>query len=635
MKNIIIGTAGHIDHGKTTLIKALTGRETDTLREEKDRGISINLGFTFFDLPSGKRAGIVDVPGHEKFIKNMLAGVSGIDVVLMVIAADEGIMPQTKEHLEILQLLNVNKGIIVLTKTDMVDPEWVDMVKEDVREELKDTFLKNADIYAVSSKTKEGIDKLITAIDDITEHIETKDVQGHFRLPIDRAFSITGFGTVVTGTVISGSIKEGQTVQIYPSKIVTKVRGIQVHEKPTKVAEAGQRCAINLSNIKKKEVDRGDVVSIENLMEPSMMIDCKLYYLKSASKPLENRQRVRLYHGTSEIICRVVILDKECLNPGEEGYVQLRLEKPITCQRKDRYVIRSYSPMVTIAGGAIIEPLPKKSKRFNEKYIEELKLKESGDTSNIIEKVIEKLSTKFPNQDEILKALGKNEENIGDEIKELINSQKIVSFSNGDKTVYTHINYIDKKVKEMTNILKEFHKNNPLKWGVSKEELRIRVLGKEIKQKTYDKLLELLESKELIKLHGKYISDYNFKVDYTSDQKLIYNRIIDSYKKGKYMPPKFEELISKEQDETEFRRVYEAILEEGTLFKVNEDCIILTSDYNEAKEKVKKYIENNSKITVAEFRDMMDTSRKYSLALLEHFDGIKFTKRNGDERVLY
>ncbi|WP_251861838.1 selenocysteine-specific translation elongation factor [Clostridium sp. Marseille-Q2269] len=635
MKNIIIGTAGHIDHGKTTLIKALTGRETDTLREEKDRGISINLGFAFFDLPSGKRAGIVDVPGHEKFIKNMLAGVSGIDVVLMVIAADEGIMPQTKEHLEILQLLNVNKGIIVLTKTDMVDPEWVDMVKEDVREELKDTFLKNAYIYAVSSKTKEGIDKLIKAIDDITEHIETKDVQGHFRLPIDRAFSIIGFGTVVTGTVISGSIKEGQTVQIYPSKIVTKVRGIQVHEKPTKVAEAGQRCAINLSNIKKKEVDRGDVVSIENLMEPSMMIDCKLYYLKSASKPLENRQRVRLYHGTSEIICRVVILDKECLNPGEEGYVQLRLEKPITCQRKDRYVIRSYSPMVTIAGGAIIEPLPKKSKRFNEKYIEELKLKESGDTSNIIEKVIEKLSTKFPNQDEILKALGKNEENISDEIKELINSQKIVSFSNGDKTVYTHISYIDKKVKEMTNILKEFHKNNPLKWGVSKEELRIRALGKEIKQKTYDKLLELLESKELIKLHGKYISDYNFKVDYTSDQKLIYNRIIDSYEKGKYMPPKFEELISKEQDETEFRRVYEAILEEGTLFKVNEDCIILTSDYNEAKEKVKKYIENNSKITVAEFRDMMDTSRKYSLAILEHFDGIKFTKRNGDERVLY
>lgn len=635
MKNVIIGTAGHIDHGKTTLIKALTGRETDTLREEKDRGISINLGFTFFDLPSGKRAGIVDVPGHEKFVKNMLAGVSGIDVVLMVIAADEGIMPQTKEHLEILQLLNVNKGIIVLTKTDMVEPEWLDMVKEDLREELKDTFLENADIYSVSSKTKEGIDELIKAIDNMTEHIETKDIQGHFRLPVDRVFSIMGFGTVVTGTVISGSIKEGQTVQIYPSKVVTKVRGIQVHDEPTKIAEAGQRCAINLSNIKKTDVDRGDIVSIENLMEPSMMIDCKLYYLKSASKPLENRQRVRLYHGTSEIICRVVILDKEYLNPGEEGYVQLRLEKPITCQRNDRYVIRSYSPMVTIAGGSIIDPLPKKAKRFNEKYIEELKLKESGDTSNIIEKIIEKLSSKFPNEDEILKALGKNEENISDEIEELIKLQKIVSFSNGDKKVYTHINYIDKKVKEMTSILKEFHQKNPLKWGVSKEELRIRVLGKDIKQKTYDKLLELLESKELIKIHGKYISEHNFNVEFNKEQKTIYDRIIVNYKKEKYSPPKYEELISREQNEIEFKRVYEAVLEEGTLFKVNEDCILLTSDYNEAKEKVKKYIEDNGKITVAEFRDMMDTSRKYSLAILEHFDGIKFTKRNGDERVLY
>lgn len=291
--------------------------------------------------------------------------------------------------------------------------------------------------------------------------------------------------------------------------------------------------------------------------------------------------------------------------------------------------------MVTIAGGSIIDPLPKKAKRFNEKYIEELKLKESGDTSNIIGKIIEKLSSKFPNRDEILKALGKNEENISDEIEELIKSQKVVSFSNGDKKVYTHVNYIDKKVKEMTSILKEFHEKNPLKWGVSKEELRIRVLGKDIKQKTYDELLELLESKELIKIHGKYIAEHNFNIEFNKEQKAIYDRIIASYKKGKYSPPKYEELISREQNQIEFKRVYEAVLEEGTLFKVNEDCILLTSDYNEAKEKVRKYIEDNGEITVAQFRDMMDTSRKYSLAILEHFDGIKFTKRNGDERVLY
>ena len=379
MKNIIIGTAGHIDHGKTTLIKALTGRETDTLEEEKNRGISINLGFTFFDLPSGKRAGIVDVPGHEKFVKNMLAGVSGIDVVLMVIAADEGIMPQTKEHLEILQLLNVKKGIIVITKTDMVEKEWAEMVEEDIKEELKDTFLQNAPVYRVSSKTKEGVKELIEGIDELTEEIHSKDVHGHFRLPVDRVFSVTGFGTVVTGTIISGNVKEGDIAEIYPSKKMTKIRGIQVHDNSVKVGEAGQRCALNLSNIKKTEVKRGDVISVENLMEPSMMIDCKLYYLKSASRPLENRQRVRLYSGTNEIICRAVILDKEIVNPGEEAYIQFRLEKPITVQRNDRYVIRTYSPMITIGGGSVIEPVATKAKRFNQSYVEDLKLKEMID----------------------------------------------------------------------------------------------------------------------------------------------------------------------------------------------------------------------------------------------------------------
>lgn len=343
MKHIIIGTAGHIDHGKTTLIKALTGRETDTLKEEKDRGISINLGFTYFDLPSGRRAGIIDVPGHEKFIKNMLAGISSIDVVLLVIAADEGIMPQTREHFEILQLLNVKKGIIVLTKSDLVDAEWIEMIKGDLKDEFKGTFLENAPIHAVSSKTKTGFEALVMDIDKITEEVAAKDTEGHFRLPVDRAFTISGFGSVVTGTIISGRVKVGDTIEVYPSKVVTKVRGIQIHDKPEEFGEAGQRCAINLANIKLSEIGRGDVVSKVNIMEPSFSIDCVLYYLKSAKKPLVNRQRVRLYHGTDEILCRVVILDREEIAPGESAYVQLRLEKQINAQRNDRFVLRSYS----------------------------------------------------------------------------------------------------------------------------------------------------------------------------------------------------------------------------------------------------------------------------------------------------
>jgi selenocysteine-specific elongation factor len=266
MKHIIIGTAGHIDHGKTSLIRALTGRETDTLKEEQNRGISINLGFTYFDLPSGRRAGIIDVPGHEKFVKNMLAGISSIDVVLLVIAADEGIMPQTKEHFEILQLLNVKKGIVVLTKADLVDSEWIEMIKNDIAEEFKGTFLEKAPIHAVSSKTKFGFEELIKDIDKITEEVEPKDTEGHFRLPVDRAFSVSGFGTVVTGTVISGRINVGDTVEIYPSRTISKVRGVRIHNEACDFGEAGQRCAINLANVKLSEVQRGDVISKEKIM---------------------------------------------------------------------------------------------------------------------------------------------------------------------------------------------------------------------------------------------------------------------------------------------------------------------------------------------------------------------------------
>jgi selenocysteine-specific elongation factor len=506
MKHIIIGTAGHIDHGKTTLIKALTGRETDTLREEKERGISINLGFTFFDLPSGKRAGIIDVPGHGKFIKNMLAGISSIDIVLLVIAADEGIMPQTREHFEILQLLDVKKGIVVLTKSDLVDEEWLAMIKEDIKNEFKGTFLENAPIHSVSSKTGVGLDGLIKNIDKFTEEVEAKDIQGHFRLPVDRVFTVSGFGTVVTGTVISGSVKESEIVEIYPAKVVSKVRGIQVHDQPVKVAEAGQRCAINITNIKVSDVKRGDVISVENLMEPSLMVDCKLYYLKSASRPLENRQRVRLYHGTSEIICRVIILNKEQVEPGEEAYIQLRLEKPLTAQRNDRYVIRSYSPMDTIGGGAIIEPLAKKAKRFNLEYIEELRIKENGRTESILENVIKNLSGEYPRAVDIIKSLGKNEEKVQEKLEQLINESKIVKFDSGDKAIYIHKDFINEKAVEMVNMLGKYHKDNPLKWGISKEETKNKVFGKKIKQKTYDQIIDLLVNEEKISMHGNFIA---------------------------------------------------------------------------------------------------------------------------------
>ncbi len=635
MKHIIIGTAGHIDHGKTTLIKVLTGRETDTLKEEKDRGISINLGFTYFDLPSGRRAGIIDVPGHEKFVKNMLAGISSIDVVLLVIAADEGVMPQTREHFEILQLLNVKKGIIVLTKADLVDAEWIEMIKGDMRDEFKGTFLENAPIHAVSSKTRMGFEELVCDIDKITEEVEAKDTEGHFRLPVDRAFSVSGFGTVVTGTIISGRIKVGDTIEVYPSKVVTKVRGIHIHDKPEEFGEAGQRCAINLANIKLSEIGRGDVVSKINIMEPSFSIDCKLYYLKSAEKPLVNRQRVRLYHGTDEILCRVVILDREEIAPGDSAYVQLRLEKPINAQRNDRYVLRSYSPMYTIAGGTVIEPAAEKAKRFNEKYIEELKVKESGKTESILENTVSKLSGDYPDATVILKALGKNEENIEDKLQALVEDNIIIKLIALDKTIYIHKNFIKQKIEEIEKILIKYHKENPLKAGMPKEEIKNKIFGKNIKQKTYDEILMLMEHRNAVKVYEKFVSLYDFRIQYTREQEKLRNSIISAFEKGKYNTPKYTDLAANEKDKKNFKMVFDSLIDNEELIKVAEDCIFTKEHYENSKELVYNYIKENGSIAAATAREVFDTSRKFAVALLEHFDGIKLTKRVENDRVLY
>jgi selenocysteine-specific elongation factor len=634
MKHIIIGTAGHIDHGKTTLIKALTGRETDTLKEEKDRGISINLGFTYFDLPSGRRAGIIDVPGHEKFIKNMLAGISSIDVVLLVIAADEGIMPQTREHFEILQLLNVKKGIIVLTKADLVDDEWIEMVKCDMKEEFKGTFLEHSPIHAVSSKNKMGFEELILDIDKITEEVSAKDTEGHFRLPVDRAFSVSGFGTVVTGTIISGRIKVGDAVEVYPSKIATKVRGIHIHDKPEEFGEAGQRCAINLANLKLSEINRGDVVSKLNIMEPSISIDCTLYYLKSAKKPLVNRQRVRLYHGTDEILCRVIILDKEEIAQGESAYVQLRLEKPINAQRNDRYVIRSYSPMHTIAGGTVIEPTAQKAKRFDENYIEELKIKESGKTESILENTLSKLSGEYPDVTMILKAFGKNEQGIEEKLQALVDDNIAIKLTALDKAIYIHKDFIKQKIEEIQQILTKYHNENSLKTGMPKEEIKNKIFGKNIKQKVYDEILMLMEDRNAIKVYGKFVCLYDFRIQYTNEQQKLKISIIAAYNKGRYNTPKYTDLAMGEKDKKTFKMVFDSLIDNEELVKVAEDCIFTKEHYENSKEIVVSYIVENGSIAAASARGAFDTSRKFAVALLEHFDGIKLTKRVENDRVL-
>ena len=373
MEQIILGTAGHIDHGKTSLIKAVTGVNTDRLKEEQARGITIELGFASMDLPGGWHLGIVDVPGHEKFVKNMVAGATGIDMVAMVIAADEGVMPQTREHMEICALLGIQHGLIALTKIDLVDEEWMELVIEDIRDFSRGTFLEDCAIVPVSSATGDGIQAFVDTLDELSAAVPERSVTNLFRLPVDRVFTMKGFGTVITGSLVSGRIKVGDTITIYPSMITSKVRGIQVHNESVEEAGPGMRTAINFQGLEKASVNRGEVISTPRSLKPSYMVDVSLHFLKSNQKPAKNRTKVRFHTGTSEVFGYLVLLDREELKPGEDIVAQLRLDTPVSLVRDDRFVIRSYSPVRTIGGGKVLNPVPQKHKQFQPEVVEGLK----------------------------------------------------------------------------------------------------------------------------------------------------------------------------------------------------------------------------------------------------------------------
>ncbi|HEU5393646.1 MAG TPA: selenocysteine-specific translation elongation factor, partial [Candidatus Methylomirabilis sp.] len=388
MKHIIVGTAGHIDHGKTSLVKALTGIDTDRLKEEKERGISIELGFAHLTLASGLRLGIVDVPGHERFVKTMLAGVGGIDLVVLVIAADEGIMPQTREHLHICRLLQIPRGLVALTKRDLVDPDWLEMVAEEIRIFLKGTFLEGAPILPVSATTGAGLEALKAALAAVAAETEPKRVEGIFRLPIDRVFTMRGFGTVITGTLLAGSLKIGDEVAVLPEGARSRVRRLQVHGETVEQAFAGQRTAVNLPGVEVSGIARGSLLCFPGALHPSIAMDASLTLLADAPRPLKNRSRVRFHLGTSELLARVVLLDREELEPGQSAYVHYRLESPGAALPQDRYVIRSYSPAVTIGGGIILDPAPPERRRKRQEILDHLRVLEQGSPADRLERLL-------------------------------------------------------------------------------------------------------------------------------------------------------------------------------------------------------------------------------------------------------
>ncbi|MFZ5352922.1 MAG: selenocysteine-specific translation elongation factor [Bacillota bacterium] len=636
MKNIIIGTAGHIDHGKTTLIKALTGRDTDRLKEEKERGITIELGFTWFDLPSGKRAGIVDVPGHERFIKSMLAGAGGLDMVILVIAADEGVMPQTKEHLNILRLLRIKNGIIAVTKKDTVEEDWLELVIEQIKEEIKDTFLEEAAVIPVSAVKGEGLKELVEEIDRISNIIEEKKSEGIFRLPIDRVFTITGFGTIVTGTLLSGKINEGDTVRIYPQDREVRVRSVQVHENSVRTAYAGQRVAVNLANVKVEELERGNVVASPGSMVPTMMVDARLEMLKDAERSIDNRDRLRLYHGTAEVMCRVILLDRDELNPGEAAFVQLRLEEEIACQKDDRFVIRTYSPMLTIAGGTILDSNPPKRKRYKEDVIEEFKLKEQGNPAEIIEQYIFRNSGKYQERKAVIKMTGNLKEELFDKLVEELSAEgRVLCLKLNDESYLLHKEFVDELGKKLSDLLEAYHKKNPLKLGVSKEEIKSR-LWEGVKQKLSDAIFGYYAEKQLIKLYKQYVALSGFAPEFNKLQLQIKDYIQEKYSKNKFNPPKLSELVSEQKyNEAQLKMVFNAMVDMEALIKVDEEIYFSKEAYSEAVEIVKQQVNTNGSITLAQFRDALNTSRKYAMALLDDFDQNKITKRVGDERKLF
>ena len=630
--SIVIGTAGHIDHGKTTLIKNLTGVDTDRLPEEKKRGISIDLGFSYLDI-NGEKVGIIDVPGHEKFIKNMMAGATGIDIVMLVIAADDGIMPQTREHFDIVKLLGIHHGIIIITKCDKVDPQRVEEVKVQIKDELAGSFLDSAPIIETSIDNIESYEKVKSTIGNLISTInEEKKGEIVFRMAVDRSFSVKGFGTIVTGTSQGRELKVGESLEIYPGNKIVKVRGIQNHGVGVESLSSGNRCAINLAGIDKDEIKRGSVVATPNSLSVSRLMDVEIQYLGGNKKVLKNNQRVRFHHGTKEIICRVKLLDKQELKGGDTGYAQLILEKELVGFTGDLGILRNYSPMYTIGGVTILNPLASKTKRFNEEYISRLK---GGKDDNIVKlsSSIEEISSKYPSFEEI-KLNFSSSEDIRESLKILVKTGEVIELTALNETIYIHKNFLEGKKVELLEILGEFHKNNPLLVGENTSTIRNKVFSKKFKNKNYLEVLSKLEDDKVIKVNSNLISLYDFQIKLSNSQKKIKETILDLYTKGGYKPPKYEELSKFVSDKKELKKVFDMMILLGELKFIEKDIFLLQSDYNNMMITIKGLGKDGNEIKLPDVKGKIDTSRKYLVAYLEHLDKIGMTKRTDGGRIL-
>ncbi|MBF0515809.1 MAG: selenocysteine-specific translation elongation factor [Nitrospirae bacterium] len=622
MRHVILGTAGHIDHGKSSLVLALTGVDPDRLKEEKERGITIDLGFADIKY-DGLTVGIVDVPGHERLIKNMLAGAGGIDIVLFAIAADEGVMPQSKEHLAICNLLGIRAGIVAVTKTDIVESDLAEVVVEEIKDFVAGTFLEGAPIIPVSSKSGHNIDRLKAQIEQTAMQSVQKSPDGIFRLPIDRVFTLRGFGTVVTGTAISGRISLDDAIEILPSGIRTKVRGLHSHNMAVKSGLAGQRIAVNLQGVDKDAIQRGDVVTHCETLAATDKLDTQIRLLKHA-KPLKNRASVHLHAGTAETTARVIFSRTEKLMPGESAFCQLRLKQPIIAMAGDRFIIRRLSPVDTIGGGVVLDPTPRVKKKKDDDSFFEIFL-----TGDLIARIEEKIkgSTLKGVVKQSLYAWAAFDFSAIDEAIGQLKKNGLITEVNEQ---LFHTISINKLHKEIIDNLRIYHKKNPLQSGMSKEELR--ALFKQVDLKIFFKILgtfnEIIIDKELT-----HLSD--FKPSLTQVDEGIKGKIIGALRAAEFQPPSKEDLAAatstKDKQADDILRL---LAKEGLIVRINDSLYLDKGTYDKMIGVVAEFSKSKKEITVSEFREILGTTRRYALPFLEHLDGRKITMRVGDKRKI-
>jgi selenocysteine-specific elongation factor len=633
MPHVIVGTAGHIDHGKTALVKALTGIDADRLKEEKERGITIDLGFAHLALDSNTRIGFIDVPGHERFIKNMLAGIGGIDLVMLVIAADESVMPQTREHLDICSLLHIKHGFTVLTKIDKVEAGMADLVEVEVRELLKSTFLEKSPIVRASALSGQGIPQVIETLRDFVGKIGPKDAEDIFRLPVDRCFTMKGFGTVITGTLIAGKVEKEKEIEILPTRRTARVRGIQVHGRAANQALAGQRTALNLQGVEVSDVQRGMVLTVPGMFKPTSTFNCHLELLRSVERPIEIRKRIRFHTGTAEIMGYVVLLGQRRLEPGESGFVQIRLEEPTFVLPGDRFIIRQYSPMLTIGGGKILDAAPAKHRRSDPVVIERLRVYRDGLIDDQLLAVIVEAGLKTIELSELSARRGLVPARVRERVMGLVKDVRVRLLTENPFVVVAAKGF-NEAAQAAAALVAGFHEANPLVPGIGREELKARLFS-DVPTLLFQAVLDKLVADKKIVLAQDLIHAFGRTVTLKADEEKMRDQLSERLKSLGLQVPTPDDLISSLRlDRNTARKLIQLMLKENALVKISEEMLIHRVAMDKLIADVKALKSKNPKLGVSEFKDLAGVSRKFAIPLLEYLDRQRVTRRVGDERMI-